>query len=207
MKILITGFEPIRQFYDINPSWEAVKKLPDKINEVEIVKEELPIVFDRAEQKLEELFTYHQPAAVVNVGQSGHDRGIMIERIGVNLDDFNVPDNAGNMRKDEKIVEDGPDAYFTTLPCREIAEKIVAAGIPAGLSETAGTHLCNHVTYFTSHWIKMRNLNTINGFIHVPLDMSQCLTERGTDRFFMSITVIAKALEEALYVIVEKVKK
>ena len=134
MKILITGFEPIRQFYDINPSWEAVKKLPDKINEVEIVQEELPIVFDRAEQ-------------------------------------------------------------------------IVAAGLPAGLSETAGTHLCNHVTYFTSHWIKMRNLNTINGFIHVPLDMSQCLTERGTDRFFMSINVIAKALEEALYVIVEKVKK
>ena len=152
MKILITGFEPIRQFYDINPSWEAVKKLPDKINEVEIVKEELPIVFDRAEQKLEELFIYHQPAAVVNVGQSGHDRGIMIERIGVNLDDFNVPDNAGNMRKDEKIVEDGPDAYFTTLPCREIAAHIPTEILLLSAGISASFLSCSNFTAWEVVW-------------------------------------------------------
>ena len=122
MKILITGFEPIRQFYDVNPSWEAVKELPDEIDGVEIIKEEIPIVYDKAERVLEELIEKHSPAAVINVGQSGHDRGIMVEKIGVNWDDFNVPDNAGNMRIDEKVVEDGPAAYFTTLPCRKIAE-------------------------------------------------------------------------------------
>lgn len=206
MKILITGFEPIRQFYDINPSWEAVKRLPDEISGVEIIKEEIPIVYDLAEQKLLALIEQYQPAAVINVGQSGHERGIMVERIGVNWDDFNVPDNAGNMRTDEKVVEDGPVAYFTTLPCREIVKAITEAGIPADLSETAGTHLCNHVTYFTRHLIETRGLDIISGFIHVPLDMSQCVDGRGSDRFFMSIVVITKALEEALKVIAERIK-
>ena len=203
MKILITGFEPIRQFYDVNPSWEAVKELPDEIDGVEIIKEEIPIVYDKAERVLEELIEKHSPAAVINVGQSGHDRGIMVEKIGVNWDDFNVPDNAGNMRIDEKVVEDGPAAYFTTLPCRKIAEAIVAAGIPAELSETAGTHLCNHVTYYTRHLVETKNLPIISGFIHVPLLMCQCVAgERGDGRYFMETSVVTRALEVALETII-----
>ncbi len=208
MKILITGFEPIRQFYDVNPSWEAVKELPDEINGVEIIKEEIPIVYDKAERVLEELIEKHHPEAVINVGQSGQDRGIMVEKIGVNWDDFNVPDNAGNMRIDEKVVEDGPVAYFTTLPCRKIAEAIVSAGIPAELSETAGTHLCNHVTYFTRHLVETRNLPIISGFIHVPLLMCQCLKgERGDGRYFMEQSVVTRALHVALETIIGELKK
>ena len=104
MKILITGFEPLRQFWTINPSWEAVSRLADEIEGVEILKECIPIVYDKAEQRLTALIEQYAPDAVICVGQSGHDNGITVERIGINLDDFNVPDNDGNLRIDEKIM-------------------------------------------------------------------------------------------------------
>ena len=200
MKILVTGFEPLRQFWTINPSREAVRRLPDQIAGAEIIKEEIPIVYDKAEKKLTELIEQHRPDAVICVGQSGQDNAITIERIGINLDDFNVPDNEGNQRIDEKIVEDGPDAYFVTLPVRQMVKAIEEAGIPAILSESAGTHLCNHVTYFVRHLAQTRYPGMISGFIHVPLDISQCVDGRGRSlsRYFMDVNTTAKGIEAAL---------
>lgn len=203
MKILITGFEPLREFWSVNPSWEAVKRLPNKILSADVIREELPIIYDLAEEKLKNLITEHQPDVVINVGQSGDEGGIILERIGINLDDFNVVDNAGNMRVDKKIVEDGPDAYFTTLPCRKIVEAIKENGIPAVLSETAGTHLCNHVTYYTRHIIETEGLQTISGFIHIPMDRSQCVNGRAVGRHFMEIDVVKRALEVTIETIVK----
>lgn len=209
MRILITGFEPLQQFWSINPSWEAVSLLPDRIEGAEIIKERIPIAYGRAEEKLTALIEQHTPDAVICVGQSGADTGVAVERIGINLDDFNVPDNDGNMRIDQKIVEQGPDAYFVTLPVREMVAAIQKAGIPALLSETAGTHLCNHVTYFTRHLAATRFPNMISGFIHIPLDMSQCVDGRGLDlnRNFMDIRVTARALEAALSAVAQSLRK
>ena len=208
MKILITGFEPLRQFWTINPSWEAVRLLPDEIDGADIIKEEIPIVYDKAERKLTELIEMHRPDVVICVGQSGHDNAITVERIGINLDDFNVPDNDGNERIDLKVVEDGPDAYFVNLPVREMVKEIEAEGIPAVLSEAAGTHLCNHVTYFTRHLEKTRFPGMLSGFIHVPLDISQCVDGRGRSltRYFMDVHTTSRGIGAALKAVVRAIK-
>lgn len=204
MTILITGFEPLRQFWTINPSWEAVKRLPDEIDGVHIIKEEIPLVYDKAEQTLSSLIAEHRPDAVICVGQSGHDNAITIERIGINLDDFNVPDNDGNERIDLKVAEDGPDAYFVTLPVREMVQAIENAGIPAILSESAGTHLCNHVTYYVRHLAETKYPAMKSGFIHVPFDISQCVDGRGRSlaRYFMDIDTTARGIEAALRAVI-----
>ncbi len=208
MKILITGFEPLRQFWTINPSWEAVCRLPDEIAGVTVIKEQLPIVYDKAEQKLSQLVEAHKPDAVVCVGQSGQDNAITIERIGTNLDDFNVPDNAGNLRIDLPVVENAPDAYFTTLPARQMLKAITEVGIPAALSTTAGTHLCNHMTYYSCHLARTRYPHMLTGFIHIPLDISQCVQGRGLQlcRYFMDINTTVRGLEAALQALSEHLK-
>ena len=208
MKILITGFEPLRQFSTINPSWEAVSRLADEIEGVEILKECIPIVYDKAEQRLTALIEQYAPDAVICVGQSGHDNGITVERIGINLDDFNVPDNDGNLRIDEKIIVDGPDAYFVTLPVRAMVDAIRVAGIPPIISDAAGTHLCNHVTYYTRHLAETRFSGMISGFIHVPLDMSQCVEGRGLSlcRYYMDVNVAVRGIEAAASAVAKYLK-
>lgn len=206
MKVLITGFEPLREFWSINPSWEAVRRLPDSLDGADIIKKEIPIVYDKAERVLYEAIAEHRPDAVICVGQSGWDKEICVERVGLNLDDFHtVPDNDGNVRIDMKIAENGPDAYFTTLPVRAIESAIKQAGIPVRLSEFAGTHLCNHVTYYVRHLAETQYPNMISGFIHVPLDRSQCdpvtASETQKQSCWMDIDEITQALSIAISVI------
>lgn len=202
MKVLVTGFEPLRQYWKINPSWEAVSRLPGQVDNAVVIKEKIPLVFDKAEHKLAELIEQHLPDAVICVGQSGEDNAIAIERIGINLDDFNVPDNDGNLRIDKKVVENGPDAYFTTLPVRAMAKAVEQAGIPSVLSDETGTHLCNHVTYFTRHLAETRFPHIISGFIHVPLDISQCVEGRSRGRYFMDVNTTTRGLEAAIQAVV-----
>lgn len=207
-KILVTGFEPMYRFWDINPSWEVVSKLPEEIEGVQIVKARLPIVYALAEETLDKLVAEHQPDALVSLGQSGADNAIAMEMLGINMDDCAVPDNNGDLREGVKIREDGPDAYFTTLPCRKMKDAIENAGVPALLSYYAGGHLCNHVTYYGRYLAETMCLKMLSGFIHIPLDLSQIMEKRIDRRsaYAFDQNVTRKGIEAALACIAETLK-
>ncbi|MBQ9535140.1 MAG: pyroglutamyl-peptidase I [Clostridia bacterium] len=198
MKILITGFEPMYRYWNVNPSWEAVSRLPDEIGGAEIIKLRLPIVFSKATELLERHIAELRPDAVVSVGQSGAANCIQIERIGVNINDCHgVPDNDEDAPQDRIIREDGDAAYFCTLPTRKMIETLRAHGIPADLSEHAGCHLCNHATYTAAYLRAKKYPHMRTGFIHVPFLRSQCLSA-GNKRYTMELDVTVRALELAL---------
>lgn len=195
MKILISGFDPFGKD-TINPSIEAVKMLPDTINGAEIIKIEIPTVVGKSIDKLKEKIEEIKPDVVISVGQAAGRSDITIERVAINVDDAVIPDNEGNQPIDEKIVEDGPDAYFLTLPIKAIVENIKSAKIPASISNTAGTFICNHVAYSMAHLRAIKYPNMRTGFIHVPYIPEQVL-ER-FDKPSMSLDMIEKALEKAI---------
>jgi len=197
MKILVTGFEPFGG-EKINPSWEAVKMLPDQIEGNSIMKIQLPVVQNKALACIHEAILKEQPDAVLSVGQAGGRKGITVERIGINCDDYRIADNEGNQPVDEKIFNDGPDAYFASIPVRQIVEAISHAGIEASVSNTAGTYVCNHVLYGTRYLCEKEKRNIISGFIHVPFIKEQ---EKEPN---MDLKDIAKALEIAIKVMIKK---
>ena len=164
-KILISGFDPFGG-EKINPSFEAVKLLPDTIGKCELIKIELPTVFSRAAEIMSEKIEEIRPDAVICVGQAGGRRGITPEVIGINLREASITDNAGNMPKNESIRADAPDGIFSTLPIREMVEAIKAEGLPASLSFSAGAFVCNDLLYSLLHQFKDTNIKI--GFIHVP---------------------------------------
>lgn len=146
MKILITGFEPFGG-EKINPAWEAVNSLPSKIDDIDIFKLQLPTVFRASGLKLFEAIDLLKPDVVICVGQAGGRFDFCVERIAINIDDGRIPDNNGHQPIDETIFKDGENAYFSTLPIKAIVEEVKKAGIPASVSNTAGTYVCNHIMY------------------------------------------------------------
>ena len=138
MKVLITGFDPFGG-EPINPAWEAVKRLPDNIDGVEIVKLQIPTVFKKSAKKLFENIDTVKPDVVICVGQAGGRYEFCVERVAINLDDGRIPDNEGYQPVDVKVFEDGENAYFSNLPIKAMVEEVKKAGIPAAVSNTAGT--------------------------------------------------------------------
>lgn len=143
----------------------------------------------------------HQPDVVITVGQAAGSCAITPERIASNVDDFRIPDNDGIQVIDEAIVEGGPDAYFTTLPVKAMVCAMQVAGIPAQVSNTAGTFVCNHLFYGVQH--HLANTNIRHGFIHIPL-----LPEQAADnvRPSMSLNMIAEGLAVAAQAILDNEK-
>ena len=171
-KLLITGFDPFGG-ETVNPAFEAVRLLPDTIARLQLIKLELPTVFGAAGERLLAKIEAVQPAAVLCVGQAGGRAAITPEKVAINYMDGRIPDNAGRQPQDEPIRPDGPDAYFTTLPVRRMAERIRAAGIPAAVSYTAGTYVCNYLMYTLLDWAAENRPELRGGFIHVPYAMEQ----------------------------------
>lgn len=164
-KLLITGFEPFGG-ETINPSWEAVKQLPNVINDYELVKLELPVVFGLAFEKALALANEINASVILCVGQAGGRNAITPELVAINLRHASIPDNSGNQPKDEPIILGGESAYFSTLPVRKIAEAIRAADIPSQVSYSAGAYVCNDLLYsLLSHF---NGSSTRVGFIHIP---------------------------------------
>lgn len=141
MKILITGFDPFGG-ESINPALEAVKKLPDTILGQEIIKIEIPTVFRKSLEKIEENIQKHNPDVVISVGQAGGRFGVTPERVAINIDDARIKDNEGNQPIDISIYEDGENAYFSNLPIKAMVKEMNDNGIPASVSNTAGTFVC-----------------------------------------------------------------
>ena len=167
MKILVTGFTPFGG-EQINPSWEAVKRLPERVGEAVLLKHEIPTEFDAACAALREAMDALRPDAVLAVGQYGGANGVRFERVAVNLRDARIADNAGAKPVDEPVVPGAPDAYFATLPTRRIVEKLREEDIPAQLSYSAGTFVCNNLLYCALHESAQKFPATRCGFVHVP---------------------------------------
>ncbi len=167
MKVLITGFDPFGG-ESVNPALEAVMALPDRIGETEVIKLEIPTVFRKSLETIKAGIEKYQPDIVIAVGQAGGRFGITPERVAINVDDARIADNAGNQPVDTKVAEAGDAAYFTNLPIKAMTQAMVNAGIPASISNTAGTFVCNHVMYGILHLIHTEYPAMRGGFIHVP---------------------------------------
>lgn len=195
MKVLITGFEPFGG-EKINPAFEAIKNLDNVIAGAEIIKIEIPTVFKRSIEKLTKAIETEKPDIALCVGQAGGRFDITIERVAINMDDARIADNDGNQPIDEKIYEDGSNAYFASIPIKSMVKEIRENGIPASVSNSAGTYVCNHLMYGLLYHINKNCPNTKGGFIHVPFLAQQVLDKRNMP--YMSLNDITKALELAI---------
>lgn len=200
MKILVSGFDPFGG-EKINPAIESVKLLPDEIKGAKIIKLEIPTVARKSLKKLEEVIEIEKPDVVINVGQAGGRTDITVERVGINMDDFRIKDNEGNQPIDEKIAKDGPDAYLVTIPIKAMVQKMIENKIPASVSNTAGTFVCNHVCYGMAHLASTKYPNMRTGFVHIPFLPEQVVDKRNMPS--MPLEMIAKGLEYAIEAIVE----
>lgn len=187
--IIVTGFQPFGGD-TVNPSYEAVRLLPDAIGGFELVKMELPVVFGKAADKLLAAIEEIRPAAVISVGQAGGRDAVTPELIAVNLMNARIPDNDGNQPLWEPISKDSADGIFSRLPVNDFVNAINAAGLPAKLSYSAGAYVCNDLFYRILNATKESGL--ICGFIHVPFEKSQ-VADR-PDAPAMELTDISKAL-------------
>lgn len=200
MKVLVTGFNPFGG-ESINPAYEAVKLLDNEIAGAEIVKAEIPTVFRKSIEGLEEIIEKEKPDITICVGQAGGRFEISIERIAINQDDARIPDNENNSPIDEAIFEDGENAYFAKLPIKAMVKEIIEEKIPAAVSNTAGTFVCNHLMYGLLYLIHKKYPNMKGGFIHVPFIPEQVVNKRNMAA--MSLDDIVKGLSCAVKAAVE----
>ncbi len=165
---LITGFEGYGG-RGRNPAGEAALALDGRMIEgVRVAGRRLPVSYDRLAESLSGLMDELEPAIVISLGLWPGESVIRLERIGINAADFEIPDNEGRFLTDAPIRHNGDAALMATLPNREIRDALLAAGIPARISATAGTFLCNATLYSTlTHAAEMRR-RPVTGFIHVP---------------------------------------
>lgn len=194
MKILITGFDPFGG-EKTNPAIESVKKISENIENAQIKKLEIPTVFHKSADVLEEAIKEFKPDAVLCVGQAGGRFGLTVERVAINQDDARIKDNEGNQPIDLPIREDGENAYFATIPIKRIVEEIKKENIPASISNSAGTFVCNHIMYQALYLSEKYGIKKA-GFIHVPFLLEQVVDKPSTPS--MSLENIAKGLEVAV---------
>ena len=202
MKILVTGFDPFEN-ERLNPAYEAVKLLPDKIAGIDVIKKEIPTVFGKCAFEVEKAIEQHNPDFVLCVGQAGGRSCISIEKVAVNFAEARIADNEGNQPLDKSIIPDGPAAYFSSLPVKTMVENVRSHGIPCHLSYSAGTFVCNDVMYRLLHLLNTKYHHIKGGFIHVPYTLAQAVTKPDRTPSWDEKT-IAKGLEYAIGAIVHK---
>ena len=164
-RLLITGFDPFGGSA-VNPSWMAVEQLPERVGNFVLCKLVVPTVFEKAAAMILEKAAGFQPDLILCIGLAGGRTSVTPERIAVNIRDARIPDNEGNQPQGEFVVPDGPAAYFATVPISKIVQAIQDVQIPAVVSNSAGTFVCNDVLYTLLH--HYANTDTVVGFIHVP---------------------------------------
>jgi len=195
MKLLLTAFSPFGG-EKINPSLEAVKLVKDKILETDIIKLEVPTVFGKSIKIVADAIEKEKPDYVLCIGQAGGRYGITPERVAINIDDARIPDNEGNQPIDRPIFADGEPAYFSGLPVKAMVEEIRKEGLPASLSNSAGTYVCNHLMYGVLYTLSKKYKGVKGGFIHVPFIPEQTVDK--PDKPSMSLPDIVRGLEAAI---------
>lgn len=200
MKILVTGFDPFGG-EKVNPALEAVKSLPSVIHGAEIRWVEIPTVFYKSADVLEAEIVRYQPDVVLCIGQAGGRASLTPERVAINQDDARIPDNQGNQPIDTPIRLDGEAAYFSTLPIKAMVQAIKEVGLPATVSNTAGTFVCNHLMYQALYLADMKFPNMRAGFMHIPYMTEQVINKPNTAS--MNLVDIVKGIEAAIGAIVD----
>ena len=200
MKILLTAFEPFGG-EEVNPAQEAVRETADRVAGAEIVKVYVPVVFGKAIETVREAMERERPDAVLCIGQAGGRAGLTPERVAINVDDARIPDNEGNQPADRPVFADGAPAYFSGLPVKAMVKAIREAGIPAFLSNSAGTYVCNHLMYGVLYHIEKSFPGTRGGFMHVPYLHEQTMNR--PDTASLSLRDIVTGIEAALKAVAE----
>lgn len=193
MKVLMTGFNPF-DGESLNPSWEVVKNLPEETNGIYLIKRELPTEFLRAQKILEEEILKNKPEIVLSVGQARGRGGIHLEKVAINLMEARIPDNTGFQPKNVEIEKEGPTAFFTNLPIEKFKSKLEKRNIPAHISYTAGTYVCNTVFYKARFLAEEKDLDFKSGFIHMPFLPEQVIGKKENTPF-MTHEMMSEALE------------
>ncbi|MGI8561863.1 MAG: pyroglutamyl-peptidase I [Luteimonas sp.] len=196
--ILLTGFEPFGG-ETCNPSWDAVAALHGRrIAGHRVASRRLPVVFGESLKVLRDAIRELDPALVLCVGQAGGRTAVSFERVAINIDDARIPDNANACPVDAAVVQGGPAAYFATLPIKAMHAAVRAAGIPAEVSQTAGTYVCNHVFYGLMHALRRRKVRA--GFVHIPWSPGQAASKAGAPS--LPVDCVVDALRIALRIAV-----
>lgn len=187
-RVLLTGFDPFGG-ETVNPSWEAVRRLDAQIvRRHQIVALQLPTCFGRSLRTLRAALTRHEPALVICVGQAGGRSRVSLERVAINVDDARIADNAGRQPVDRAVIRGAPAAYFSTLPIKAQLGALQRAGLPAEISQTAGTFVCNHVFYGLMH--ALRDTPQVRGgFVHIPFLPEQAVAHAGVPSLGLDIIV------------------
>ncbi|MBE5784362.1 MAG: pyroglutamyl-peptidase I [Clostridiales bacterium] len=201
MKLLLTAFDPFGGA-DVNPAERAVSLVAEKVGAVSVTKLTVPTVFYRSIETVAAAIVREKPDAVLCIGQAGGCAGLAVERVGINIDDARIPDNAGAQPVDRPIFPDGENAYFATLPIKAMVKNIRAAGLPATVSNSAGTFVCNHLLYGLLYTLAKNSSHIRGGFIHVPYlpEQAAALSSPASS---MSAADIARGIEAAIAAIGE----
>jgi pyroglutamyl-peptidase len=198
--VLVTGFEAFGG-HDANPSLEVAKALDGRVVDGVLVHSAvLPVHHAEAAPQVGRLLDETDPLAVLHLGLAGGRARIALERVAVNVMDYDTPDNAGYCARGEACVPGGPVAYFATLPLAAIVGALVAEGIPAYVSNTAGTYLCNQTMYGTLHLLAERGHAARAGFMHLPL-LPSMVAASGLEQPSMDVGMMVRAVEIALGVV------
>lgn len=196
MKVLVTGFDPFGG-ESVNPAFEAVKLLPDVIAGADIVKLEIPTVYTRSAEVVEAAIEAENPDVVISVGQAGGRSTLTVEKVAINLAEARIPDNDGEQPVDQPLREDGDTAYFATVPVKAMVAAIREAGLPAFVSYTAGTFVCNSIMYHVLYLLDRKFPGVRGGFIHVPFEPGQVI-DKANGTPCMPLADIARGLEAAI---------
>lgn len=190
--LLITGFDPFGG-EKINPSFEAVKRLPERIGEYNIIKLCVPTSFEKASKTVIAKAEESDADVIVCVGQAGGRKGVTPEVIGINLRDARIPDNDGAMPKNQPVIKNAPAAYFSTLPVDDIVEAVNQAGVPCSKSYSAGAFVCNDLLYSLLHHFDGTGKKI--GFIHVPFLPEQARDTHPSLTLVQIITALTAAIK------------
>ena len=186
----------------MNPSWEICRQLAGKTvagRRIEALK--VPCEFRASIEAVAEAIEAHRPGIVICLGQAGGRAHMSVERVAINVDDARIADNAGGRPIDEPIARDGPPAYFATVPVKAMTAAMRAAAVPAQVSNSAGTYVCNHLMYGVLHFLAARGNRARAGFIHVPYDEAQVLDKPGAAA--LALATMVRGVEAAIEAAVE----
>tara|TARA_R110002126_G_scaffold15185_20_gene62589 strand:- start:336 stop:971 length:636 start_codon:yes stop_codon:yes gene_type:complete len=201
VKVLITGYEPFAG-ETINTSWQVASALNNWQfdDEVTVVALQLPCVFKQCLLTLEQAINQLKPVLVIMLGQAGGCTQLQLEKIASNYIDAACPDNAGQQPRNTLTASHGPAAYFTNLPLNAMLKALQHKQIPAQLSLSAGSYVCNHSFYGLMHLIKNQFSSIKGGFIHLPYLPEQVLTKPNTPSMPLAtlITGVKTAIEASL---------
>ena len=201
--VLVTGFEPFGGEAR-NPSWDVCERLPAAVAGLRVEACRVPCEFRRAIEVAAQAIERHRPVLVLCLGLAPGRTHMGVERVAINVDDARIPDNAGAQPIDEPVAANGPPAYFATVPVKAMVAAMRAAGVPAEVSNSAGTYVCNHLMYGVLHHLAATGGRVRAGFIHVPFAQEQVVDRRDTPS--IALAAMAAGVEAAIAAAAQRVR-